>query len=239
MIRLKMIKLTKKELSTKANFNNYLIKLKNEEKITWAKKIINTNKPVLAIPTPKLKVIAQEIEKDDRYSFLNMQINDYYENAIINGLLIANIQDFNKMKEYLDIYVTKIDNWAECDVLSFSVKSREALFYKLSLEYVNSNYAFTRRVGIIILFKLINEQYIEKIFAIIEKLKNEEDYYVNMACAWLICECFIKQREKTIKFLKKDKLNKFTVNKAISKCRDSKRVSLLDKEMLLEFREKF
>ena len=57
-----------------------------------------------------------------------------------------------------------------------------------------------------------------------------------MVNAWLICELFIKRREKTITFLKDHNLNRFTINKAISKCRDSFRVSLDDKEFLLNFR---
>jgi 3-methyladenine DNA glycosylase AlkD len=93
--------------------------------------------------------------------------------------------------------------------------------------------------GLNILFKLIdNNEYIDKIFLIMNSLYNEEHYYVNMMNAWLFCECFIKRRDKTIEFLKTHKLNKFTINKGISKCRDSYRVSNEDKEMLLKFRIK-
>ena len=53
-----------------------------------------------------------------------------------------------------------------------------------------------------------------------------------MANAWLICECFVKCRKETLEFLKKHKLNTFTINKFISKCRDSYRVSNEDKELL-------
>ena len=46
-----------------------------------------------------------------------------------------------------------------------------------------------------------------------------------------------EEREKTLEFLKTNKLNPFQINKAISKCRDSFRVSKEDKENLLEFRK--
>ena len=59
-----------------------------------------------------------------------------------------------------------------------------------------------------------------------------------MAGAWLLCELMIKQRDKTIDYLKHHNLNKFTINKMISKCRDSYRVSNTDKEMLLKYRVK-
>ena len=37
----------------------------------------------------------------------------------------------------------------------------------------------------------------------------EKEYYVNMANAWLLCECLIKEREKTLKFLEFKILGKF------------------------------
>ncbi len=64
----------------------------------------------------------------------------------------------------------------------------------------------------------------------------EKHYYVNMIIAWLFAEAFIKQRAKTLEFLKSHRLNKFTINKGISKCRDSLRVSVEDKEMLIRYR---
>jgi len=53
-----------------------------------------------------------------------------------------------------------------------------------------------------------------------------------MAEAWLICELYIKYPEKTRQFIKNNKLNKFTQNKAISKIHDSYRVSDEEKNML-------
>ena len=59
-----------------------------------------------------------------------------------------------------------------------------------------------------------------------------------MSNAWLLCEFMIKQRDKTLHYLKSNNLNKFTINKAISKCRDSFRVSKEDKELLLKYKVK-
>ena len=57
-----------------------------------------------------------------------------------------------------------------------------------------------------------------------------------MAIAWLVCELMIYNREKTLKYLEYHNLNKFTINKAISKCRDSYRISKEDKELLLKYK---
>ena len=53
-----------------------------------------------------------------------------------------------------------------------------------------------------------------------------------------MCELMIKNRNQTLKYLEKHRLNDFTINKTISKCRDSFRVSNEDKELLLKYRKK-
>ena len=89
------------------------------------------------------------------------------------------------------------------------------------------------------LFRLVkDEKYLLNVFDILNSFQNENEYYVNMVNAWLVCECFIHQREETIEFLKTHKLNDFTINKAIQKCRESYRVSAEDKEMLLKYKKK-
>lgn len=220
-------------------FIKYLETFKNSDKIEWSKNILNTNMPVLAIKTPVIKDIVKKINGGDYISFLNLELNKYYENSAINGFLICKIKDFQTMKNHLDKYMLKVDNWASCDLLSFDVRNHEEEFYNLSLEYIKSDKPFVRRLGLGILFNFINnDEYIDQIFNIMNMFYDEEHYYVNMMNAWLFCECFIKRRNETVKFLKSHKLNKFTINKGISKCRDSYRVSKEDKEMLLDYKAK-
>ena len=222
----------------KVEFISYLESLKDEEKVSWTKNTINTNMNVLAIKSPILKDIIKQILKGNYISFLDLKINDYYENTIINGGVICKIKDFDIMKKYLDNYVKSIDNWASCDTLSFNVKGKEDKFLSLSKKYIKSKKPFVRRVGIIILFHFLDKKdYLDEIFEILNSFYNEDNYYVNMVNAWILCECFIKNREETLKFLNNNKLNKFTINKMISKCRDSFRVSKEDKEFLLKYKK--
>jgi len=216
--------------------NKYIEGIKQEDKIDFTKKTVNTNMDVLGIPIPILRKISKEIFKGNYQNYLDLKNNKYYENTIINACLTNEIKDFEKRKHYLDeLY---IDNWSTCDVLSFKIKGLEKEYWNLSMEYLKSEDAFKRRVGIRILFSYKNTEYIDKIFEVIDKFYDEEEYYVNMSIAWLICELMIYNREKTLKYLKQHHLNKFTVNKAISKCRDSYRISKEDKEILLKYRQK-
>lgn len=218
-------------------FNKYLESIKQEEKIDFTKRIVNTNMEVLGIPIPKLREISKQIAKGNYISFLDNKNNKYYDNTIINVCLINLIKDFETKKHYLNgLY---IDNWSTCDTLTFKVKGQEEKYWELSQEYLKSKDVFTRRVGVRILFSYKNNtEYVDKIFETIDKFYNEEEYYVNMVISWLVCELMIYNRDKTIKYLYNHKLNKFTINKAISKCRDSYRVSKEDKEYILKYKLK-
>lgn len=220
----------------KQEFIEYLESLKKIDKIEWTKNIINTSMEVLAIDSKTLKNISKEILKGNYLSFLDLQIYDYYECTIININIISKIKDFKIQKIYLDKYVKKIDNWASVDSYKPNIKNNENNYLNLAKKYINSNKTFIKRMGIIILFNYLNKkEYLNKVFSLI---KNEDDYYVNMAYSWLLCECFIKNREETINYLNIAKLNKFVINKFILKARDSYRVTKEDKEMLIKYRIK-
>ena len=219
-------------------FVKYLETFQRKDKIEWTTNIINTKLPVLAILSPELKKITKQIMKGNYLSFLDLDLNDYYECMAINSIIISNIKDFETKKEYLLKYSEKIENWASCDSLKFDTEGKEKEHYKLSEYYLKSKLPFERRLGLYILFNFIdNDSYINKIYEIMDRFYNEEEYYVNMMNAWLLCELFTKRRNETIKYLEKNKLNKFTINKGISKCRDSYRVSKEDKDFLLKFKK--
>lgn len=222
-------------------FKNYLMSFsKGTEKGLWEQRIINTKLPCIAVPSPDVKRITDEISKGNFIQFLDFWIWDNFTHTTVNGGLICKIKDFDLMKKYLFKYAEKIDNWASCDMIKFKINDKnKEMFFELSQELIMSKKPFVRRLGIRILFSFVSDdKYIEKIFNSLNSFENETEYYVNMINAWLFAECFTKQREKTIQFLDSHKLNKFTINKGIQKCRDSFRISKEDKEMLLKYKVK-
>ena len=215
-------------------FNKYLESIKIPEKVEFTKKIINTKMEVLAIPIPELRKIANEISKGNFINYLDCFNNKYYENTILNAVLINKINDIKEKKYYIS--KLKIDNWSTVDILKFNIKNKEQEYINLAKEYLKSKDEFIRRIGVRILFNYTEKEDLTEIFNIIDSLYAEEKYYVNMAISWLMCELIIKNREQTLEYLKHHKLNDFTINKTISKCRDSYRVSKEDKEFLLKYK---
>ena len=221
------------------DLEDYLFSLGNLERAKQENKIINTKQFVLSIHIPELRVMANEIFKGNYISFLDLNPSKYYEEYLLQAFIISKIKDMKLQQKYLDKYLPQVDSWAHTDSLKYSInKKNEMAWWDYALSLLKSKHIMCRRCAIMIMFKyFIETDYLQDIFAEINKLEDEKEYYVNMAVAWLVCECFIKRRSETLLFLKNNKLNAFTQNKAISKCRDSYRVSKEDKELLLTLKK--
>jgi 3-methyladenine DNA glycosylase AlkD len=190
---------------------------------------------MLGIRLPILRKIARDISKTNIEEFLKLSNDTYYEEVMLQGLVISHIEDEQVFYNYFKKYINKIDNWAICDSFCNSikiVKKYEDKYFKEAVKLSLSEKEFISRVGLIILLNhFIKEENLEKIFDTLNKIKTDK-YYVNMAEAWLVCEIYTKYPKQTLKFIKNNNLNKFTQNKSISKIHDSYRVSVKEKEYL-------
>jgi len=214
-------------------FINYLFSIKEEKYKLFQQNIIS-NKNIIGIRTDKLKKIAKDISKGNYKEFLSIIENNYYEENILYGLILTNINDINTLIPYLDKYILIIDNWASCDLTISNlkiVKENKEIFYKYILDNINNDYSYARRFSYVLLLNYYTEEkYLDTIFNLCNIENN--DYYVNMAISWLISICYIKYKEKTLEYLKNNKLNKFTYNKSIQKIIESKQVNKKEKEVL-------
>lgn len=217
-------------------FNKYLENLRENNKIDFTKRTVNTKMEVLAIPIPVIRKITSQIAKGNFIDYLDKFNNKYYENTLINAILINKIKDIETKKYYLSKLL--VDNWSTVDILKFDIKGKEQEYLNFAKEYLKDSNQFVRRIGVRILFNYTEKKDLTEILEIINSLYEEKEYYVNMAVAWLMCEIVIKNRNQAFEYLnsKKCKLNKFTFNKTISKCRDSFRVSEEDKELLKKYK---
>ncbi len=222
------------------NFINYLKSNSENSYKEFSEKLTFTKYEMLGIRLPKLRSIAKEISKSDYKSFLKICKSTYYEEVMIKLLIIANIKELDELMIYFDNAVNLIDNWALCDTFCNSLKivsKNKEYFLEVIDKLIKSDKTYDIRVGLILLLcYYVEEKYLDLIFNYLDSIKSDE-YYVNMAEAWLICEIFIKYENIGLKYLELNHLNKFTVNKAISKIRDSYRVSEYMKDAILKFRK--
>ena len=203
-------------------------------------KIVNTNKKTIGVRSPILKKIAYSILKGDYDSFLKNVKDEYYEQIMVEGLVISGIKDFDKMIEKLDKFMLKIDNWGVCDMVISNCKvinkNKEKAFSYVNKIITSKNPWKVRCAFDILISYFIEDKYLNDIFNLIENDKNDF-YYVMMVKAWLISICYVKYPKETLKYLKNTKIDNITYNKAISKICDSLRVKKEDKIMLKKMKK--
>lgn len=220
---------------------NYLISISEEEYKKFNSKIIFTKYEMLGIRLPKLRKIVKDISKKDYKWLLNMSGNTYYEEVMIYLLVVASLKSTSELMLYFDKALCLIDNWALCDSFCSSLKIVEKnkdYFLKIIDKLLKSTEIYNIRVGFVLFLNFyVSEEYLDLIFNYLNNIKSTE-YYINMAKAWLLCEVFIKYQDSGLKYLENNNLDSFTINKAISKIRDSYRVSKEIKDKILIYRRK-
>lgn len=209
--------------------NAQLERCANPQKEAWSRGIIQTQMPMLVVMSADINAILKTISTDEVVPYLDAETFKYYENTIIYAKTLHRVRDFGLLKHYLYKLIPVIDNWATVDSISF--RANDSLL-ELSRTLFLDPRTFARRIGVRILFKYLDDANVDKTLALVKTMKNETEYYVNMCIAWLLCDSFIKQREKTFTFLSLDNVSEFVLRKTISKCCDSFRVATTDKTML-------
>lgn len=224
-----------------SEFISYLEGFIDSNYLEFNKKIVNTSSNMLGIRTPILRKIAKDIAKRNPIEFLNILEHNYFEESILEGLVISCFKDVESFDKYLNLFIPKINNWATCDMCISSMKQmrNDEKYFNLAKELIKSKKEFEIRTGyIIMLSHFIDNDHIDIILDILNKEEKFNYYYVNMAKAWLISVCFVRFRDKTLSFIKNNKLDTFTYNKSIQKIIESYRVNKSDKEYLKKLRRK-
>lgn len=197
---------------------------------------------IIGVRVPIIRKLVKDILNNDYKYYLDNVDNKYYEETMIEGLIIATSKmSLDDKITYLKRFIPKIENWAVCDIVcsNFKFKEKElSIIWDFILTYKKSNNEFELRFMIIMMmdFFLI-DSYIEKVFKIIDSI-NVDYYYTNMAIAWLISVAFVKDREMTINYLNNNHLSNFTYQKALQKIIESNRVLKEDKAMIREMKKR-
>lgn len=204
--------------------------LEHEDKLNaeFQKRIIVTDLYVYGLKTAVVENYAKELVK--RGVTCEQLPLDSFEEVLLAGMVLARTKmPASEKIKYFDKLVVYFDNWAHCDMIVSRLKGLESeRGYFESL--LKRNDEFQIRVGIIYLMSFILRKDVRDALDLILSVKNEA-YYVRMAQAWSLAEAGIRDYSYTLSKLKTIE-DKFLRNKAISKMRDSYRITIEQKEEL-------
>ncbi len=196
--------------------------------------------PVMGVRVPLLRELAKKLAKEYGVNAVDTLSDDSQEEVLLQGFVIA----YSKMplaekKPYIDNYLAKCDNWSLIDsfVSTFHFNRKdEALMWMYLEEYRKSKQTFTVRfVLVMMLNRYLKDEYINDILEYCSNIDSEE-YYIEMAQAWLLATAAINYFNDVELILKDGKLNMFTHNRTIQKAVESFRISAENKERLRALR---
>jgi 3-methyladenine DNA glycosylase AlkD len=218
----------------------YLLSLKNQKKADFDAKLIPTKYKIIGLYADDVNKIILKYLKPKNLSFILLLPyfrDEYFEEVAIHLNLVAGLQDLSQLINCVDDLA---DNWALTDGIDTSFISKDLdrsfVILKGSLNTLND---FVVRFVIVCFMKhYLETKYVKEIILILEHVGTANAHYVEMAVAWLLAVLFVKQRDYALEVLKDNVFSRIVINKAISKIRDSYRVSKEDKELVKKFRKK-
>lgn len=213
-----------------------------EEYRAFQEKLIPGAQHILGVRLPQLRKITAQIVREGAEDFLNDEPGSSFEETMLRGMVIGKLRlPPEQVMGYIRDFVPKIDNWATCDTFCTDLKIAVRypdLFWDFIQPYLMDERTYYIRFGAVMGMKYFADAaHVRTLLERYDAVKNP-DYYVRMAIAWGISECFVKCREETLAFLRKNHLDLFTYNKALQKITESYRVTPEDKQMIRKMRRK-
>lgn len=197
---------------------------------------------LLGVRVPDLRKLAKEIAKGDWEAFLGKNDREWYENDMLQGLVIACAKmDFEHRLDLTREFIPRISNWAVCDVFCGSLKEakkhRDEVWEFLQ-PFLKSKEEYEIRFGVVMLLShFVEEAYLERAFAAFDVIVSDA-YYVRMAVAWAVSVYFVHFPNEGMAYLKHNQLDDWTHNKAIQKITESYRVEKEMKDVLRGMKRK-
>lgn len=197
---------------------------------------------IIGVRIPELRNIAKQIAKENPVEYLENVPKEYYEEKMLQGLVIGYMKSsLEEKQKYLDEFVPIIDNWAICDCCTSTYKFTNKYLTEMwnyIQKYLSSDKEFELRFAIVMLMDYyITDEYIDRVIKIYDNINNDA-YYVKMAIAWALSVCYVKFPKKTMDFMQKNNLDDFTYNKALQKMIESYRVDENIKNELRKMKRK-
>ena len=178
---------------------------------------------LLGVRIPTIRKKAKQLVKEDVVAYLNEIGEDYFEEIMLKGFLIAQAKwTVEERIHWIRLHIPKLSNWSLCDSFCSSLKEakkEKKIYWELVEEYLRKDSEYELRFAIVMIL-----QYFDNI--------NKENYYVHMAIAWAISICYKYNKTETMEYLKNNQLYDHTYNKAIQKILELKNIETEEKIQL-------
>ena len=194
----------------------------------------------IGVRTPELRKLAKELAKrEDIREFLIDLPHQYFDDNQLHAFILSGEKDFEKCMEDLERFLPYVDNWATCDQMSPKVfrKNRKKLLESIN-RWIGSEHTYTVRFAIKMLMEHFLDEDFDPIYPEMVATVRSEEYYIRMMIAWYFATALAKRYDAVLPYLKQEKLDVWTHNKAIQKAVESYRITEEQKIYLKSLKRK-
>lgn len=208
---------------------------------------------VLGIRIPDLRKLSKEIVRSGtQEAYLKeaeaQDVNPdfgWMEARTLHGLVLSQWRVTDVADYLLRVarWIPHINSWSVCDTFSFAggkgfVAAHEAEIWSFVVPYFGATSTYEIRFAVVMSLQYFAKpSHVEQVLSHLAAITHE-DYYVRMAVAWAVAECFTHCPEETRPWLAENHLPTWTHNKAIQKIRESNRIDTATKSELLAMKRK-
>lgn len=150
------------------------------------------------------------------------------------------LKDYTEQFAFVEKNARLLQDWWHVDQLTQFIKKPvdfDFAFNKAK-EYINSPLTFLRRWGYVLFLTGLQKDSVHT-NDILSLIKDDEEYYVQMAEAWLIADLAVFNIDDVKVFMEKTNIKYNIAGKAIQKMCDSFRITKEDKEYMKSLRKRW
>lgn len=195
---------------------------------------------IIGIRVPALRAYAKKFAKSSQaHDFLESLPHTYYEEDNLHAFVLETFSDYNSLIDRLNIFLPYIDNWATCDMMRPKIlKKHPGELLSEVKKWLLSPYIYEVRFALGCLMSYyLNENFTPEILELAASVAREE-YYVSMMQAWFFATALSFKYDETLPYIKDGSLNAATVNRAIQKAVESRRITPEKKAVLRQLRKR-
>jgi len=176
-----------------ANIQMLLEKQSNEKARAASKKFIPTSERIYGVRVPEINKLAQ-LFKSGGFELLEaLWLSGAFEERLLAAKLLGKIgkQNPDKTLYLARFFSVDIVDWAVCDTLAtqglrsiHKIKQKE--IFALARELIQSTNLWQRRFALVMLEPYTADKKLHHdIYALIDIVKNDKEYYIKKAIQWL------------------------------------------------------
>ena len=215
---------------------DYLFNIQDKKHAEFVGNLSNSDYITIGVKNPVLRTIIKEHYKDKNLCLKDFELSKYLEiDFIYFGVGLKRCKTIEEQLEFLDKNIKYAESWAITDTINNSLKKCSFdLFWNFFLTHYNNEHLYTRRFSYVFGLTVYKD---EKILQILNYLRENDEYMVMMAEAWLLQTIATIYPQKVFELLRIIKDQKLKL-KTISKICDSFRFTNEEKEKFKSLRLK-